>query len=91
MEITWTEGSLERLEEIGCFIAADSPSRASRFVDMLIEAVERLHDFPLSGSLCPENPVFRQVVVEGYRIVYRVREKLVEIITVISPGLQAKL
>ena len=91
MEIAWTESSLRRLEEIGQFIAADSPARAAEFVDALIESVERLHQFPLSGALCPENPAFRQLVKQGYRIVYRVKEKLVEIITVISPGLQAKL
>ena len=90
MEIVWTESALQRLEEIGRFIAADSLSRAATFVDTLIESVERLREFPLSGPLCLENPAFRQVVWQGYRIIYRVKEKLVEIITIISPGLQAE-
>lgn len=91
MEIVWTESSILRLEEIGNFIAADSPDRAVDFVDSLIKSVVRLREFPFSGVLCPENPAFRQVVLQGYRVIYRVKENLIEIITVISPGLQAKI
>jgi addiction module RelE/StbE family toxin len=91
MEIIWTEGSLARLEEVGAFIAKDSPGRAADFINELIDSVERLRAFPLSGGLCPENPAFRQMTVQGYRIIYRVKEKSVEIITVISPGLRSGL
>jgi len=91
MEITWSESSLARLEEIGRFIAQDSPTRALAFIDALIESVDRLRDFPFSGGLVPENPAFRQVVVEGYRMIYRHKEKAVEIVTVISPGLSPNL
>ncbi|MDB5037200.1 MAG: type toxin-antitoxin system RelE/ParE family toxin [Bacteriovoracaceae bacterium] len=90
MEIIWSPSSLHRLEEIACFIAQDSPTHAVLFVNTLIESVERLKDFPLSGSLVAENPVFRQIVVQGYRVVYRQKEKVIEIVTVISPGLNTK-
>lgn len=91
MEIKWSPSSLDRLEEIGHFIAKDSVTHAIAFVDTLIESVERLKEFPLSGSLVHENPAFRQIVVQGYRIIYRQREKYIEIVTVISPGLNQKL
>ena len=87
MEIVWSPSSLERLEEVGSFIAKDSVTHAIAFVDTLIESVERLKDYPLSGSLVQENPAFRQIVVQGYRIIYRQKEKGIEIVTVISPGL----
>lgn len=90
MEIVWSPSSLLRLEEIGNFIAKDSPDRAVAFLDALVNSVERLREFPLSGSLVRENPVFRQVVVQGYRIVYRQTAKRIEITTVISPGLNFK-
>lgn len=91
MEIVWTESALQRLEEIGCFISTDSPARAIAFIDSLITSVERLRNFPLSGSLVFANPAFRHVVVQGYSIIYRVQEKKIEIITVISSGLQEKI
>ena len=90
MEIIWSEPSLERLEEIGHFIAKDSPLKARNFIDKLISAVERLQDFPLSGGFVPENTAFRQIVIQGYRIIYRPQDKRIEIITVISPGLGEK-
>lgn len=86
MEIVWSESSFQRLEEIGHFIATDSPTRAREFIDRLIESVERLREFPLSGSVMPENSAFRQIVVQGYRIIYRQMASAVEIVTVVSPG-----
>ena len=91
MEIKWSPSSIDRLEEIGKFIAKDSPAHAVSFVDTLLESVERLKEFPLSGALVQENPAFRQIVVQGYRIIYRQREKSIEIVTVISPGFNQKL
>lgn len=91
MEITWSESSLARLEEIGTFIAANSPKNAVLFVDMLIESVERLRDFPMSGALAPENPVFRQIIIQGYRIIYRIKPGSIEIVTVISPSLNSAI
>ncbi len=91
MEIIWSESSLLRLEEIGDFIAKDSPVNAAAFVDKLVESVEHLRDFPLSGGLVIESPAFRQVIIQRYRVIYRIKEKSIEIVTVVSPGLNQKL
>lgn len=85
MEVVWSPRSLEKIELIGDFIAQDAPERARAFVDRLVESVERLRKFPMSGQLTRENPAFRQIVVQGYRIVYRVQEKAIEVVTVIAP------
>ena len=91
MEIVWSESTLLRIEQIGNFIAKDSAFHAITFVDKLIESVEHLKEFPMSGGLVVENPAFRQVVLQGYRIIYRLKEKSIEIVTVISPGLNQEL
>ena len=85
MEIIWSPRSLEKIEHIGNYIAQDAPKRAMAFIDKLIKAVERLRRFPFSGPICFENPAFRQLVFQGYRIIYRIGEKRVEIVTIIAP------
>ena len=86
MEIVWSVTALQRVSEIGTFIASDSPARASQFVDQLLASVVRLSKFPYSGPLTPENPAFHQIIFQKYRLIYRVTAKGVEIVTVISPG-----
>ena len=91
MEIRWSKRSLKRVSEIGDFIALDSVNRAKGFVDDLVQSVERLKDFPESWPVIIENPVFRQVVFKKYRIIYRLRPKVVEIITVVGPKQELKV
>ena len=85
MRILWSPNSLNQLEKIGDYIALDSPVNAAKFIDKLIDSVERLKDFPLSGSNVPESPNLKQVIVQGYRIVYRATDKSIDIIAVLSP------
>lgn len=85
MKITWSPNSLKQLEIIGDYIALDSPANARKFVDKLIHSVERLKEFPLSGSNVPESPNLKQVIVQGYRVIYRPKDRAIEIIAVLSP------
>lgn len=86
MEIIWSPQSIEDIEKIGDFIAVDNPNRAVSFVEDLISSIERLSDYPESGPIVEENPVFRQIVYFGYRIIYQFRSKKILIITVLGPG-----
>lgn len=90
MEVVWSKAALLRVDEISLFIARDSPVSALAFIDQLIHSVDRLSRHPLSGSAVRENVAFRQVVFKKYRIIYRLAKKKIQIVTVISPGLQAK-
>ncbi len=85
MKIIWSPTSLTHIEAIGDFIALDSPKRAQLFVQKLINSVERLKEFPLSGSVVKESPNLKQVIVQGYRIIYRPKDKQIEIIAVLTP------
>ena len=85
MIVTWSREAGENLAEIEEFIARDSLERAVRFVDALIDLVEAvLPDNPRSGRVVPEtnNPDIRELIYRGYRIVYRLRGDLLEILTV---------
>ena len=71
--LVWTEPALNDLEAIADYIALDKPDAARRFVHRVFDAVERLAQFPKSGSVPPEIPhlPYRQVVVSPCRIFYR--------------------
>jgi addiction module RelE/StbE family toxin len=84
MKIIWTKEALEKLTEIEDYISKDSPVRAARFVDQLVEHPELLSNNPRLGRMVPEiaNPVIRELIFKKYRIVYRLNEESVEILTV---------
>lgn len=84
MKIRWSYEALERLIEIEDYISKDSSVRAIQFVDQLIEHAELLSEKPLMRRMIPElaNPDIRELVFKKYRIIYRLKEKRIEILTV---------
>jgi addiction module RelE/StbE family toxin len=82
--IVWSPQSLADLESIRDYIARDSPRYAELVVQRLVSAVERLEAFPRSGRVVPERNLehLREIISAPYRIVYRIRTALVEIVTV---------
>jgi len=83
-EVRWTPQAADDLEAITHFIAADSPYYASLLAVDVLNAVERLQIFPHLGRVVPEvqAPDIREIVLGNYRIVYRIRDDVVEILTV---------
>jgi plasmid stabilization system protein ParE len=85
MRISWTREALGQLVEIEEFIARDSPERAAIFVDGLIDQTETvLVGNPNIGRMVPEvaKPEIRELIYRKYRVVYRVTENGIEILTV---------
>src|SRR3990172_11925852 len=80
----WTLQSLEDIEAIANFITRDSGYYARMFTKKVFEAVDRLELFPESGRVVPElnRKEIREVIIGNYRIIYRIRGELVEILTV---------
>jgi len=50
----------------------------------VLHAIGRLEDFPQSGRIVPEknDPQIRDIILGNYRIVYRVRGTIVELLTI---------
>lgn len=84
IEIVWSPRSVADLEEIRGYIASDSPAWAELTVRRLVASVERLRDFPDSGRIVPErrSPDLREVLYGAFRIVYRRKSDVVEVVTV---------
>ena len=84
MKIVWTKESLGKLIEIEDFIAEDNPNKAIEFINFLIEKTDVIKKNPKIGRVVPEfsNPILRELIVNNYRIVYRIDKSKIEIITV---------
>ena len=83
-ELVWSPQALADVEEIRKYIALDSRSHADLTAQRIMAAVERLQTFPDSGRLVPErqSPEIREVIAGWFRIVYRRKAHVVEIVTV---------
>ena len=83
-EVRWTSQAVEDPENITNYIAANSLHHANLFAMDVLAAVERLVTFPASGRVVPElnEPSVREIILGAYRIVYRIKEGIVEIMTV---------
>ena len=87
MKVVWVEHARDRLVDIQRYIERDSPGGAAEFCIRLIDATEQLADHPLSGPLLPEDGAYRQLVVDEYRIVYRVTDRAAYVMTIVAPGM----
>lgn len=73
-QVVWSPSALEDVDQIARYISRDSPDQAALFVTRLLEATDRLGDFPRSGRVIPElgDPDCREITYGAYRIMYRV-------------------
>lgn len=90
MTIRWTETARADLRAIHAFIARDSRVYARRMVSRIKTTVERLRQFPASGASVLEwnRPELREIVVGNYRVIYRLGDRVVVILTVIHAASQ---
>jgi len=66
------------------FIAEENPSAAAEWARGLFDSVRPLVQFPEMGRVVPEvgRSDIREIMFRGYRVVYRVAPRLVEVLTV---------
>ena len=85
MKIKWTDPAIKSLRNLHGYIAKDSEIYASSFVQRIILAVEKLTNFPRIGRVVPEadDETIRELLYQNYRIIYRIKSELIEILTVI--------
>jgi addiction module RelE/StbE family toxin len=83
-QVIWAPQAIEDVEAIRTHVARDSARYAALVVERIVAAVERLQDHPHSGRVVPElgDESIREVIHGNYRIVYRLRNDVVEIATV---------
>src|SRR5207247_2646187 len=84
MKLRWTARARRDLFVIGRHIACDDPVAARRWVDRLRARARAAAQHPLAGRMVPEvvRRDIREVLLGNYRLVYRVRRKQIEMLTV---------
>ena len=84
MKIIWSPLAIERVSEIAEYIALDNPVAAEKWVDDIFDSVKRLKKFPKSGRMIPELQLehFREIIFGNYRVIYRVEENQLSVLTV---------
>lgn len=83
--VAWARPAPEDVQEIRAHIARDSPRYARAVAERIVAAVDRLCEHPLSGRVVPElgQATVREVIEPPYRIVYRVRAEVLEVVAVV--------
>ncbi len=83
-QVKWTAQALGDIDAISEYIARDSKYYARIFVSKVFDSVIRLEVFSESGRIVPEiNQMnIREILLGNYRIIYRLKENLIEILTV---------
>jgi addiction module RelE/StbE family toxin len=82
--IWWARRARRDLHEIGDFIARDKPKAAARWVNRILDAVERVAVLPNSGRAVPEigRDDIREIILEDYRIIYQIYDDRIIVLTV---------
>jgi len=85
MRIVWTEKSEKQLGRIFEYIADDSIPYAHRTVGQIIEKAEKIPPNPLKDRVVPEyeHDYIREVFHHPYRIIYLIKDDVIEILSVI--------
>ncbi len=82
--LRWTERAASNLLAIGAFIAADNPTAARAWIERLRQRAAKASTMPRAGRVVPEiaRDDVREVFQRTYRIVYRVVDDGIVVLTV---------
>jgi len=85
MKIIWTQNADADLDNLVDYISEDSDVYGQAFALEILNAVQRLKDFPKSGRVVPEyqQENTREIIVGHYRVIYETAGSAVRILTVI--------
>ncbi len=84
-KIRWMKSALEDLADIVRYIKRGSPHYAALFKAKVFDLVKNLEGMPYIGRKVPEfnDDSTREILYKEYRIIYRVIDDTIEIVTVI--------
>ena len=82
--LRWTPQALEDIEAICTFIARDSNYYARIFASQITEKASTLEQFPKAGRIVPESDSedVREIIHGNYRLIYRLINDEVQILTI---------
>lgn len=86
MRVEWSDFASDDLDDLVHYISRDSAFYAQLFAERVVLATRRLGDFPESGRPIPEaeDTTLREIIVQGYRVMYRLETERVLILAVMN-------
>jgi len=84
MKLRWSRRAQQDLMEIGRYIAKDNRAAARRWVERLRQRARQAVKHPNAGRVVPEysRSDLREILLRNHRIVYRVCDDAIEVLTV---------
>jgi plasmid stabilization system protein ParE len=84
MKIVWSPLAIDRASEISDYIAQDKPTAAEKWINTVFSKVAQLKSSPEIGRIVPEirNNQFRELIYGNYRIIYRIEQEKISILTI---------
>jgi plasmid stabilization system protein ParE len=81
--VIWSKPAWNKLEAAAEYIAKDSPRYAAALIREARDAARSLRQFANRGRVVPEenDSSIRELLLSNYRLIYRVREREVEILS----------
>ena len=78
VKIIWTARALKDLEEIGEYIAKDSPNYAKLTLEKLLETAKLIEQNQLIGRIVPrfKQKNIREIITGNYRIIYLIKNRI---------------
>jgi plasmid stabilization system protein ParE len=88
-DVIWSETSEKDFVGMVEYIAADSPSNAFEIFKEIKQKATSLYTFPDRGRIVPELKdqgivLYRELIVPPWRIIYRISEKNVYVLSVLD-------
>lgn len=83
--LIWSPEAVADMTELRAYIARDSEMYAAAQIERILSAVDQLAAFPRMGRRVPEidEDGIRELIVDRYRVIYRVRNEAVELAAVV--------
>jgi toxin ParE1/3/4 len=88
-KVEWASVAEADLKQIIDYVAADSPGNALQILKTVRQRASSLYMFPERGRIVPELQsqginIYRELIVAPWRIVYRISDDAVFVLTVID-------
>ena len=84
LPLRWSPRAARQLEDLCAYIAKDSAYYAQTFAQRILQTIRSIPANPKLGRMVPEygNAALRERNYQGYRIVYRLKNGIIEIVAI---------